>query len=140
MAIKESTQSHTAKWVVDEINNGEYYLEEVQKRNLIKDGSTILDLGTNVGITAITMAKMFPNARIIGVEPMPPNFACALENVEKNNVVDRVTVLNAVQHSVQTPISSFSLLTLAQILAARLFRQSFKREGTAMSFQSTQSP
>lgn len=95
MAIKESTQSHTAEWVVDEINKGEYYLKDVQKRNLVKDGSTILDLGTNVGITAITMAKMFPNAKVIGVEPMPPNFACALENVEKNNVAERVTVLNA---------------------------------------------
>lgn len=126
MSIKESTISHTAEWVVNEINNGEYYLKNVQESKLIKEGSTILDLGTNVGTTAITMAKMFPQARVIGVEPMPPNFACALENVEKNGVSDRVTVLNA---ALSSDVSS--LLTQAPIPVALLFLQSSKRADTA---------
>jgi FkbM family methyltransferase len=91
----ESTMSHTASWVAKEINDGEYHLNEVKRLGRIPDYSTVLDLGTNIGITAIMIAKLFPTVRVIGVEPMPPNFACALENIHLNGVADRVTILNA---------------------------------------------
>jgi len=106
LQITESTKSHTPDVVVNEINRGEYSLREIQKRNLIPPGSTVLDLGTNIGITAIIVAKMFPGVRIIGVEAMPPNFACALENIKQNGVADRITVLNgAMSSSTLAPVN-----------------------------------
>ena len=99
LSITESTKSHTPQVVVNEINHGEYHLAEIQRLNLLPPGSVVLDLGTNIGITAILIAKMFPGVRIIGVEAMPPNFACALENIKHNGVADRITVLNGAMSS-----------------------------------------
>lgn len=101
--------SNTVKWVAIEINRGDYHLQELKDKGLIKDGDTVLDLGTNVGLTAITVAKVFPKVRVIGVEPSPWNYMAAIANIERNGVADRVTVLNAALSS-----NSSSILKLRQ--------------------------
>lgn len=37
----------------------------------MKDGSTIVDLGSGPGVISLLLAKYFPNSRVIGVEPDP---------------------------------------------------------------------
>jgi len=93
--IFEEHRSWTSDFVAKEINGGEYYLKDMLRKGRIPPGSTVLDLGTNVGITAIVVAKMFPDVRVIGVEAVPYNFLAALKNVEINGVGDRVTILCA---------------------------------------------
>jgi FkbM family methyltransferase len=43
---------------------------------------TILDLGANIGLSALYFAKRFPQAQIIGVEPDKENFELAIRNTE----------------------------------------------------------
>ncbi len=43
---------------------------------------TILDLGANIGLSALYFAERFPNARIIGLEPDKENFEIAIRNTE----------------------------------------------------------
>lgn len=49
----------------------------------MRPGDTILNLGTNIGMTAIIIAKMFPFVHIIGVKPMRYIFAAAQRNVKE---------------------------------------------------------
>lgn len=42
---------------------------------------TVLDIGANVGATALYFAKIFPNAAIYSFEPAPDNFAVLQKNV-----------------------------------------------------------
>ena len=95
ISIWDNDKSFTSDLVAHEINGGEYRLLDMERLRMIRDGDTVLDLGSNVGITAIVVAKMFPTVRVIGVEPVPYNFAAALRNVDENGVADRVTILNA---------------------------------------------
>ena len=93
LKVYDTAGSITSTWVAREINDGEYYLKDMQRLGKIKPGDTVLDLGTNVGITAIMVAKMFPGVRVIGVEATPFNYAAAIKNIALNNVSDQVTVL-----------------------------------------------
>lgn len=47
---------------------------------------TILDLGANIGLTAIAFARRFPKARLSCVEPMPENIALLKWNLAANGV------------------------------------------------------
>lgn len=51
---------------------------------------TILDLGANVGFTAIFFARKYPNAEIACVEPMPNNLETLKSNFELNSIASKV--------------------------------------------------
>lgn len=42
---------------------------------------TVLDIGANVGVTALYFSQVFPNANIYAFEPAPDNFAVLVKNV-----------------------------------------------------------
>ena len=42
---------------------------------------TVLDIGANVGITALYFSRIFPNAQIYAFEPAPDNFAVLSRNI-----------------------------------------------------------
>lgn len=42
---------------------------------------TVLDIGANVGVTALYFSRIFPNAAIYAFEPAPDNFALLRQNV-----------------------------------------------------------
>jgi len=46
-----------------------------------EDVAVVLDIGANVGITALYFAQVFPHARIYAFEPAPDNFAILEKNV-----------------------------------------------------------
>ena len=59
------------------------YEKEFRYFNLmIKDDGAILDIGANIGIMTVMLAKRHPNATIYSFEPVPEN-ARALEKVRK---------------------------------------------------------
>ena len=43
--------------------------------------TTVLDIGANVGATALYFSRIFPNARIYAFEPAPDNFAVLERNI-----------------------------------------------------------
>jgi FkbM family methyltransferase len=53
---------------------------------LLKQVANILDLGANAGFTGVYFSKLFPNATIACVEPMPGNIAVLKKNLLLNNV------------------------------------------------------
>ncbi|MFA6254126.1 MAG: FkbM family methyltransferase [Candidatus Paceibacterota bacterium] len=56
---------------------GEYDL------NLVKEPNTILDLGSNIGLTAIYFKLKYPKAKIYAFEPDPTTFKQLLLNTQK---------------------------------------------------------
>jgi FkbM family methyltransferase len=42
---------------------------------------TVLDIGANVGVTALYFSQIFPNAEIYAFEPAPDNFAVLAKNI-----------------------------------------------------------
>ena len=91
--MMEDSASTSGNGVVNELNKDEYHLKEIQK--ILRDGDIVLDLGSNIGLTAILIAKMNPGVKVIGVEPSPVNWVAAQRNIRKMGVHDRVTVLPA---------------------------------------------
>jgi len=47
--------------------------------------ATVLDIGANVGATALYFAQVFPNARIFAFEPAPDNFAVLERNIANSS-------------------------------------------------------
>ena len=43
--------------------------------------TVIIDAGANIGLTSVYFANLFPNAKIICIEPDQENFACVIKNV-----------------------------------------------------------
>ncbi len=95
ISFYEGSTSWAGNRIVHELNSGEYNLLEMKRLNKIKDGDVVLDLGTNIGLTAIIVAKLWPQVSVIGIEPVPFNYAAALENLKLNGVADRVTLICA---------------------------------------------
>ena len=65
-----------------------YYGVEIEPRNmlysLVKNGTTVIDVGTNIGETLLNFAKMNPDGRNIGFEPVPFLYEKAKTNIELN--------------------------------------------------------
>lgn len=97
LAIIDLASSMTAPAVAQELEADQYSLLRIRAHSFVPASGpcSLLDLGTNVGITAILLAKLFPACRVIGIEPAPPLFAAALRNLAANGVSERVTVLPA---------------------------------------------
>lgn len=58
----------------------DYYVE------LDTDKPTIVDGGANIGAATLYFKQMYPEARMIAVEPYPPNFELLKKNVEENQL------------------------------------------------------
>lgn len=52
----------------------------------VPDGATIIDVGANIGTTAIMMNRTIRNAHIVAIEPTPAGFACLQRNIEANKI------------------------------------------------------
>lgn len=62
---------------------------------LAPDARTILDLGANVGYTAVWFAIRFPAATICAVEPLPENVGRIQRQIAAAELIERVTVIQA---------------------------------------------
>lgn len=60
---------------------------------------TILDIGANIGMYCITVAKKFPNAKIIAVEPSSDTYKRLLHNISESGVKNITAIKKAVAGS-----------------------------------------
>jgi FkbM family methyltransferase len=86
---------------------GDYYFENLpafQDNNKqlmrvlarVPDGAVCLDIGANIGLTALTMAASLPRSRIYAFEPSPKNLPHLRHNIQANHADDVQIVPSAV--------------------------------------------
>ena len=81
LAIYENPTGGTAKDAAIEAIR-DYGLDQIE----LEDGDLVVDVGANVGIVSLYLAKKFPNVRVIAFEPHPETFDYLKLNVEVNGV------------------------------------------------------
>ncbi len=76
------------------------FQSELIDRFFIHGKGTFLDIGANIGLTAIP-AAMRHGIQCFAFEPDPVNFQLLKRNVERNKVADRITIFNVALHDTQ---------------------------------------
>ncbi len=85
------------------IIDGEY--DELCRRKAeLGDVRTIIDLGTNVGLSIRIWQREFPHARIVGVEPDRANIAVAAKNAEVGKGTGKVDLVRAAAVGISRPV------------------------------------
>ncbi|SUW00314.1 FkbM family methyltransferase [Brachyspira pilosicoli] len=80
--FQDSIISDTPNMVAGEINNGEYtFLNTLDLKN-----KTVIDIGANLGIVSIVLAKKNPGIKIYAFEPLRENYENLLKNIELNGI------------------------------------------------------
>jgi FkbM family methyltransferase len=72
-------------FILSEVFEHEYY-----RLPLTRPPATILDLGANIGLTAIYFGRLFPRAELACVEPVPDNLRLLRRNLVLNSVRAKV--------------------------------------------------
>jgi FkbM family methyltransferase len=60
----------------------------------IPRGATCIDVGANIGATALYLAVARPDCKVIAIEPIPDNVRCLRQNIATNGI-SNITVLEA---------------------------------------------
>jgi FkbM family methyltransferase len=68
----------------------EIWLEEAYRLPFEEPSGVLLDLGANIGMTCLWLAKSYSFTQIIAVEPDPNNAALARQNLELNGIAGQV--------------------------------------------------
>ena len=85
-------EANGLKWQVDIsdfIGHGAYFgLDRSMERlfDLCAPDLIVLDVGVNIGWTALNLARLAPNGRVIGFEPDPDNFRACRANLRLNEL------------------------------------------------------
>lgn len=79
-----------------------YEAPEILKRSPV---NTIIDVGANIGLFTLRMKQIWPQARIIAVEPHPDNFSHLYEHIEINHVKN----ITALQKGISDRCGCFDL-------------------------------
>lgn len=69
-------------------------LDYIRKKGLLKDDSTILDIGANIGNHTLFFANECSAKHIYAFEPTMQTFSYLKKNVEINKIEDKVTLYN----------------------------------------------
>lgn len=74
---------------------GRYENEEIEKiiENL-NEASVFFDIGANVGIYSISVAKKFSDIHIFAFEPVPETVEILKENIVRNNVASKISIFD----------------------------------------------
>lgn len=84
MKFFDHQKSHTIAIVEEEISKGEYSIL-FNKANF-KPGDIVIDIGGNVGLISIYLAKKYPFLKIYAFEPVFENWKNFKRNMSLNNV------------------------------------------------------
>lgn len=76
--------------IYDVVEQDEYDLAKLQ----ISKPSIIVDLGSHIGAFTIMVKKLWPDVRVIAVEPNPSSYRACLQNIDLNGFKN-ITVINA---------------------------------------------
>ncbi len=83
----DSIWSSTSDVVAGEINNNpEYSFENID----FKEGDSVIDIGGNIGMISIFLAKKYPFLKIYAFEPVKQNYYNFLKNIKLNNIPDGI--------------------------------------------------
>jgi FkbM family methyltransferase len=66
----------------------EIFLEQDYAIDLGTDHPTIVDCGSNIGISIAYFKRAYPNARVVGFEPHPRLFQVLRGNLDRNGMID----------------------------------------------------
>ena len=89
LTLRDWEGSNVLAIVPKEILDDDYKLRQIEFR----PGDVVVDIGANIGIVALYLAKKHPGIRIIAIEPVPTTFRHLQENLGLNGV-SNVTALN----------------------------------------------
>ena len=70
----------------DAFIHSEVFEHDYYRLPLLRPPATILDLGANIGLSAIYLARQFPGARLACVEPAPGNLEVLSRNLALNGI------------------------------------------------------
>lgn len=82
----DTIPSNTVKFVENEINNN-YEYKKIMEIDF-KEGDIVIDIGANVGMVSILLAKKFPFLKIYSFEPVKSNYNNLVKNIKLNNIED----------------------------------------------------
>jgi FkbM family methyltransferase len=89
LTLRDWQGSNVLAIVPKEILDDDYRLKDIEFR----PGDVVVDIGANIGIVAIYLAKTHPRIRIVAIEPVPTTFGHLQENINLN-AVSNITALN----------------------------------------------
>ena len=75
-------ETSQAREIMNEIFSDNYHV--IQSGLVLPVGSVILDIGANEGMFSILMSHLYPESRIIALEPVPRTFFVMVGNVGRN--------------------------------------------------------
>ena len=82
--------SNTVEIVSGELNQGnEYDFTNID----FKEGDCVIDIGGNIGMISIYLAKKFPFLKIYAFEPVRENYENFLKNIKLNNIPDGTIIV-----------------------------------------------
>lgn len=89
--FEDALISNSVVSIADEINaHTDYDFAEID----FKPGDVVLDIGGNIGMVSIYLAKKFPFLKIYAFEPVKENYESFKNNIKLNNVPNGVIMLN----------------------------------------------
>jgi FkbM family methyltransferase len=86
----------------DAFIHSEVFEHQYYRLPLARRPATILDLGANIGLAAVYLARLFPDAALACVEPAPDNLRLLRRNLALNGV--RATVMAAAVDTNDRPL------------------------------------
>jgi FkbM family methyltransferase len=89
LTLRDWEGSNVLAIVPKEILDDDYRLTAIDFRA----GDVVIDVGANIGIVALYLAKKYPELRVVAIEPVPTTFRHLQQNVEQNGVPN-ITALN----------------------------------------------
>lgn len=76
--------------LVDEIFNDNYRIFAMKLE--LRPGDIVLDIGANEGVFSIMLAKLYPDIRVVAVEPVQRTFFQLMRNIGLNGVTNIETL------------------------------------------------
>ncbi|MBE7702821.1 MAG: FkbM family methyltransferase [Cyanobacteria bacterium SIG28] len=83
----DAYNSQTVKFVAQEMNDNYVYAFEGMD---FKPGDVVIDIGANVGMVSIYLAKRYPFLKIYSYEPVLLNFENLKRNLERNSIPEGI--------------------------------------------------
>lgn len=83
LAIRWGT---TDKWTIHETNLRDDY----KAKKIAQQSKIVIDLGANIGVFSILVAKVNGKVKVYAFEPDPNNFYQLVENVQRNNLSSQI--------------------------------------------------
>jgi FkbM family methyltransferase len=90
----------------------EIWFEEAYRLPFEDPSGVLLDLGANIGMTSLWLAKRYPFTQVIAVEPDPNNAVLVRQNLELNGIAAQVleAAIGPMEASARFEFSEFSNL------------------------------